>query len=197
MKPLAIDLFCGLFQAEFLLGAYASVEQLVARRAKYPDHMPLRVTGQPPCAVTLKLWAMRDFENAGFAARLACFRHPWISTPKAVDSDIFVLSFRLVGWPANLVFSPRPCLAKISRGLNGTQIGAISPIGVGWLYRKMRAAAGTIATAIRCAFVFRPTNSACAPGAIAAAPFLIWSDSMEWRGTLPTKQIIHTVGISA
>jgi hypothetical protein len=32
--------------------------------------------------------------------------------------------------------------------------------------------------------------------AIAAAPFFIWPDALEWLGALPAKQIIHIAGLS-
>lgn len=43
MKPLAIDLFCGLFQAKLVRRGYAIIQQFMAGRAQHPKHVALRV----------------------------------------------------------------------------------------------------------------------------------------------------------
>lgn len=129
-KPLAIDLFCGLFQAKILLGAYTPVKQLMARWTQYPNHVPLGIASQSPCAVALKFWSMCDFKNTIFAARFTCLWHCWISAFKAIERYILKLSRCLIGWSADLILPSIPDLSKLSCRFNGTLIGAISLVTI-------------------------------------------------------------------
>ncbi len=71
VKPLAIDLFCGLRDAELAGRANLTVKQLVACRAEYPEHVPLRVAHQPTSAIAPELWAMGNFHDASLSAGFA------------------------------------------------------------------------------------------------------------------------------
>lgn len=95
-KPLAIDLFCGLFQPKFDLRANAAIKKFVACRAKNPDHVRLRVRNKPPSAVALMRRTVRDLKNACFSARLAGARHIRPSPRKSVKRYVFEISFLFV-----------------------------------------------------------------------------------------------------
>lgn len=43
MNPLAIDLFCGLFQTQLMFSADATIKQFMASWAKQPDHVTLSI----------------------------------------------------------------------------------------------------------------------------------------------------------
>lgn len=190
-KPLAIDLFCGLFQAKFFSRTDASIKQLVARGAQYPNHVWLSVFRQSPRPVALKFRPVCDFENAAFTARLACFWHVWISALKPIESYVLVFALGFIGRPALFVFSSRPYLSQVTSSLNRAFVRTISLVAVRWRDAEMRAATSAIAAKISGAFPLSTPRSSGSSSTIAAAPFLIRSDCLEWLGTLPTKQIIH------
>lgn len=95
-KPLAIDLFCGLFQAELFRSGYTFVQNLVASWAKNPYHVSLAIGHQPPAPVTLETWAMRNLNNASLTAYLAGGREVWIFSSEAHGNGVSV-------WPARVI----------------------------------------------------------------------------------------------
>lgn len=113
MKPLAIDLYCGLvLKAEFLWRTNAFVQKLVARRAQNPDHVSLAIRHQAPTAFALEARAMRNLDNAGLAASLATFWKVWILSSKACRYRVFV-------WPTRVIDLLDPwILAMESTALN-------------------------------------------------------------------------------
>ena len=149
MKPLAIDLFCGLFQAEFLLRADAAIKKLVACGAKNPNHVGLSITGQSPSAIPFKFWSVSDFEDAFLSARFTCFWHVGISATEAVQRYILKLALGFVDWSPGFIFSSCPCLSQISSAFNRAFIRTISSIGIWRRDVKMRSAPQAIATRLR------------------------------------------------
>ncbi len=84
-RPLCIDLYCGLgsSQAEFVLCANPSVQQLMARRAQHPDHVRLGVLEFSPDPVSAELRPVCEFYNSRFATGLAGGRQRRESTTNA------------------------------------------------------------------------------------------------------------------
>jgi hypothetical protein len=70
VKPLAIDLFCGLGQFEFCGSADTAVKQLVARRAEHPEHVRLAVLHLAPHTISSMLWTVGQFDDSSLTARL-------------------------------------------------------------------------------------------------------------------------------
>lgn len=70
-KPLCIDLFCGLSQAQLSLRANSSVKEFMTCRTKNPDHMALTIFHLPMSVHAPKLWPVRDLDNSSFSARFA------------------------------------------------------------------------------------------------------------------------------
>jgi len=127
--PLAIDLFCGLFQPKFFWSGDSLVQHLVACRAKNPNHVPLAVRHQAPSALTLKSWAVGYLDNTAFPASLACTREIWIFAPKARCNRIPVWAARIVNLLNAWVFSVKRTTLDLCR-FCGAAIGAVSLIAV-------------------------------------------------------------------
>lgn len=70
MRPLAIDLFCGLRKPEFGCREDALIEQAVACRTKNPEHVRATVLHLSPYSASAMFGAMRQFNDSVFAARL-------------------------------------------------------------------------------------------------------------------------------
>lgn len=193
--PLAIDICCGLFQSKLGLRAYSAIKQFVAGRTKHPYHMPLAVLHHAPSTLSFKSWAVRNLDNSSFSAGFTIFRKIGIFSLEALKSAVFILTPGIVDFlNVRLAFVKRPALR--TRCFARTILGAISLICVGGRYQEVIAASAA-ASAIFCsAFVFSVANSRSALRAIAAAPFFIWPDALEWLGALPAKQIIHIAGLS-
>lgn len=195
-KPIVIDLCCGLSQPKFLARTYSAIEQLVTRRAQYPNHVGLGVLRQPPRAVSLKLWAVCDFKNAVFSARLARLWHIGISALQSIKGDILKLAVDLINRPPFFVFSSSPHFFQFSSGLSRAFARTIPLIAIWRLYRKMRSAATAVAASFCSSFMLKSSNPARALGTIIAAPFLIRSDSLEGLEALSAKQIVHSAVIT-
>lgn len=196
-NPLAIDLYCGLPQTKFLLGANPFIEQLVAGGTEYPDHMRPSVAGKSPRSVALKFWAVCYFE---YSILSACFARLWyVKRPssKSIYRSVLRRPICLVSWPAGFILPPCPYLSEFPRSSHATRFRAISLIGIWWNYRKMVAATGAITAVLNRSFVFGPADSSGLLGAMVATPLLIWPSSLERFGTLAANEIIHIVGIPA
>lgn len=191
MRALAIDLYCGLLQAEFGNRANLAVKQLVARRAENPDHMALRVGSQSPCAIPFEIRSVSDFEYAILSAGLARGRHTRIPTLESIERRVLVSACGFVFCSSLRILPSRPRLAQLSCSFNGAISRAISAVTVWWLDRKVRAASSAISAVFRSALVFVSTYPACALCAVVAAPLFVRSDCFERCGTLSAKQIIH------
>lgn len=106
MKPLAIDLFCGLRRQAQLLGrANLLVEQLVAGGAENPNHVALQVGNNPPSAIALVLRFVRDLHDTGLAARLTRSRHIRTPPPESTENSVLAakiakIPFALSSWIA-------------------------------------------------------------------------------------------------
>lgn len=173
MKPLAIDLFCGLLQAQFVLRTDAAVEKLVAGRTKNPDHMRLSVRSKSPSSIALMRWPVCNLKNTIFTARLTRTRHFGPSTRKSVKCHIFEVSFLFVEWAAFLVFACRPNAPKFARSLIGAFHRTISLVRVGWNNIKMFAAFSAIPAILRRTFMLISPNAASPLGAVVATPLLV------------------------
>jgi hypothetical protein len=195
-KPLAIDLFCGLFEPQFFCGAYAAIKKLVAGRAKNPDHVPLCIGGQAPSAVSLELRLMRYFENAVFAASLTSVWHLRPSSFEPIERRIFEVALCLVLGSPFWIFPPRPFLSQVTGGRNRASHGTISTVAIRWLYIEMSSAAKAVATILCGAFMLFSANASGALRAIIRAPFFIGSNGPKRCAALSAKEIIHTVGLS-
>lgn len=165
-KPLAIDLYCGLFQAEFKRCADAAINQFVACWAENPNHVRLGVACQSPRSVSFKFGAMRDFEDARFPTRFTRFWHIGVSAAKAIKCHVFELAFCLVNRPAGFVFSPCPCFSQVASGLDRAFVRTISAICAWRDYIEVFSTSHTIATSFCYIGLFSP---AAAPNATLAA----------------------------
>lgn len=134
MRPLCIDLFCGLVsrQTEFFLRADPAVQQLVTGRAKHPDHVRLAVLHLAPRAVPTVLRAVREFNNPTLATRLASgWNRREATTNARHDARVLERPARVVGALAFRVPAlERPTL--LLRGLTRATLRAVAAITRRW-----------------------------------------------------------------
>jgi hypothetical protein len=181
MRPLAIDLYCGLdlSEAEFLLRAYAAIKQLVTGRTKNPDHMRLRIGGESPSTITFVRRAMSDLQYPSLSARLTGTRHIRPSPREPVERHVLEISLLLIERATLLVFACRPKAAKLARRLVGASRRAISLVRVGRRDVKVLAAFFAIASVLRRALVFVPPYSSSPLRTLIAAPLCIGPSGLE------------------
>jgi hypothetical protein len=178
-KPLAIDLFCGLFQSKLIFRAYPTVKKLMASRAQNPNHIGFGILREAPRAISLKFGTMRNFEDSMFSTRFTGLRHIWISFFQSVERIIFELTLRFIGGPPLFVFSPSPHFSQFTRGLCRAFCAAISFVGIRRLYREMDRATSASASVFCSAFMLLAADATGALRAVITAPFLIWPDRLE------------------
>lgn len=164
MKPLVIDLFCGLglSQPKFCLGAYSSVQKFMACRAENPDHVRLSVLHLPPNSIPAVVWLVREFNNSAFTARLARSRQIGVFAAQSNNyARVLELAPAIIdllnGWVlpvkgATLLFS---CLLRAS-------IRAIAAIAIGLDDCKMRSTNTAVSSAARDIGLFAPTKPSSA-----------------------------------
>lgn len=192
-RALAIDLYCGLAsaQAEFFLGADATVQQFVTRRAQDPNHVALSIGRQSPSPVSLKFWLVRDLKNSSLAAGFARGRHGWISSLQSIQGCVFECTSELVLLASFRILATRPCLAEFAGSISRACSRAVASVAVRRVNREMDAASEAVAPTLSRAFVFLTANPACSLSAVVAAPFLVWTLSLELCGALHAGEIMH------
>jgi hypothetical protein len=191
MKPLAIDLFCGLSQPEFFLRANVTIKKLVAGRTQNPDHVRLRVGDEPPCALTPMRRSMGYLKNASLAAGLAGARHFWPSSREPIKRHVFEFPRLFVERSSLLVFASRPLPTQFTRRRVGALHGAVSLVRVWQNDRKMPATSSAVLAFFHSALVFVATNATGALSAAIGAPFLVGLGGGEGRSAQLTEQFIH------
>ncbi len=191
-KPLAVDLFCGLYQSELRWSAYASINQFVACRAENPDHVPLRIGYQPPSSISFELRSVCDFEDAIFATRFTSSWDCGDSPFETIQGCILEVTFCFINCAAFRVFSARPYPSQFACRANRARRAAVSLVAIWWFDFEVGATGGAIDPIFCCAFMFISANAPSSLSAIIAAPFPIGSARLELGAALPTRQIIHT-----
>ena len=182
-RPIAIDLFCGLFQTKFINGADAPIKQFVTRWTKNPDHMWLSVRNEPPSPVAFVRWTVGYFKDAILTARLAGARHVRPSSSKSIECNILEVSILFVGWPTFLVLSCCPLAAKISRSFVCAFDRTIALIGAWWFDGEMLPAPPAILAFFRDSLMFVATDSSCSLRTVVAAPFFVRAKCFECSPT--------------
>lgn len=91
-KPLAIDLS----KAKLFDAANAAIKKFVAGWTQNPNHMPLCVCHDAPCAVSFKFRSMGDFKDACFSTSLALLRKVWVSPTEPVENFILYLAASII-----------------------------------------------------------------------------------------------------
>lgn len=194
-KPLAIDLFCGLFQRKFSARAYPTVKNLVTCRAEYPDHVTLRISHGFPSAVTPVLGFVRDLKNATLAACLASQRQIWEPTPEATDHGILERAPRIVD-ALNARFASHELATQATRRLPPAILRAIAAVSARRRYLKVFIALETVAASLRYVRLLKssPPPSTTLAGRRAIEP--IWANGPECAFALGAKQIVHAESVS-
>lgn len=193
--PLAIDLCCGLCEPEFGLRANAAVEQLVARWAKHPEHVPLRVADERPGAVAGKFRLVRDLQDAILAAAFARRGNVRVSAAHPVELGVLIGSARVV-FPLPRRIAPRPNASKLACGFPRAIRRAVTLIGAGRDNLKMSAAARAVFSRRRHVGLFTPAAATGPSRAAGGAIEFVRPYGLERCGAITTGQIIHSGAIA-
>lgn len=188
--PLAIDLYCGLAQSKFCRRAYLLVEQLVTRRAKYPNHMALAVGHHPPSTVAFMSGTMRDLKHPSFATSLAGLWKIRIFAAQSLKRTVPIWTPRIVNFlDAGLPFVK--CLALHFRGCRGAIGRAIALIAVWRRYVEARTAYPAITSGYRNVGLLPspPTSRACLTSERAIA--FIRPLRLKLCAAIDAKQVVH------
>jgi hypothetical protein len=179
-KPIAIDLFCGLFKPKFFGRANTSVKKFMASGTQNPNHVCLRVRSESPRTVALMRWTMGYLKNTRFATGLAGAWHFWPSSGKPVKCHVLEFPIRFIKWSPFFIFTPRPLSAKFPRCRIGAIYGAIALVRAWWDNFKVLSASLAVCSVFSGSFVFLSSYSSSTRSAIIAAPFFIRPDRLKW-----------------
>ena len=175
MKPLAIDLYCGLESGEMKVfrRADATIKKLVASRAKNPDHMGFGVRHNPPRAISLVPWLMCYFKYPTFPAGLARYREIRIFSPQAPNHRVLegpacIVQFRFF-W-----MSAHPQFSEIASRIPAAIFRAISLIGAWRRDIEVVAALGAVPSGFSDVALLTPSAASNAGLATIGAVSLIW-----------------------
>jgi hypothetical protein len=181
VKPLAIDLFCGLGsgQPEFRLRADFLVEELVTRRTENPNHVGLRVFHFPECALSSVLWAVGEFNDSALAAGLASLGKVRIFTTHSNDNTgVLVFASAVVDlldrWILAVEGSPR-FFSRLPRAI----IRAVTSIAVGPIDLKVLPADAAILSVASLVGLLKSPKSSCAGLTSERTVAFVWPFCLE------------------
>jgi len=180
-----------LFQPKLVRRADAAIDELVARRAKNPKHVPLGIADKCPSSVARELWFVRDLQNARLSATFARRGNVGISSPHPIEFRVFVGAARIIAsLTRGISASPNP--AQLARCLACAFSGAIALIRAWRNDVEVRSAPWTILSGGRDVRLFSASASACATSATLRAIELIRPYGAERCGAITTGQVIHS-----
>lgn len=137
MKPLCIDLFCGLLKSQFFRRADPLVQQFMASWAQNPDHVGFSVLHFPPCPIAGEFGPMGELQHAALTTRLARLREFRV-LPSDPDNDpgIPVGAAGIVN-REYLRVSLVEVISAVLGSLNSAYLRAVSAVAVWWLDLKV------------------------------------------------------------
>ena len=191
----ALDLFCGLFQPEFLLCAKPTIKQLVAGRAKYPDHVTLRVRHYPPRTVSLVFRLVCHLKDTHFATGFTGGRQIRVSAAQSPNYRILEWAPRVVDF-LNPGFASHEIAPLSPRRFTRAILGAIATVRAWWCDLEVRSALETVAPSFSDVVLLLAPNSASPRLAARRTISFIWPFCLERPRTFYAKQIIHAAGLS-
>lgn len=188
--PFAVDLFCGLLQTEFQRRTDTSVQELVACRAQYPEHVTLRVRHQPASPSPFKSRLMGNLDDAIFATRLAASWNVIIFPAEPSEPRVPVRSPRIV----NLLdagFAAMKSAPLLARCSSRTISRAITAIGVWRLNIEMRATPHAVTAKLSDISLLAPTATTDPSLTTRRAIQLVRTYCGELTTAVRAEQIIH------
>lgn len=195
MKPLAIDLFCGLSEPELCWGANMLVDKFVTRRTKNPDHVALAIRHEAPCAIAFEPGLMCDFNYSVFTTCFARRWKIWIAPLQSFQSNISIgtpgIIFTLLAW-----FLLMKRLPLCFSGTRGACLRAIALVTVRRLNAEVRAADTAITTILRNIGLFATAQSSSAALASGRAITFIRTFGLKCLGTFDAENIVHGLSIA-
>jgi hypothetical protein len=196
-KPLAIDLYCGLgsVKTKLFLCADVPVKKFVACRAKYPDHMPLSVGDDLPCAIPLELGLVRDLQNSVLTARLAGARKVWVFSAKPPQHGISERPSRIIDL-LNVRLAPMEFAPLFARGFAGAVFRAVAAVGARRCDVEVPAASTAIPPRLRDIGLFAASHATGAASAWRGAIEFVRANGGELFGAFGAKQIVHHGGLA-
>lgn len=139
MKPVVIDLFCGLVlrKSHLILRANAAIQKLVACRAQHPNHVRFGVFHFSIRAISPMFWTMGQLDHPAFSAGLASGRQIRVlATHSDNDAGVLVLPAPVVDLLGCRIF-PVKGTALLFRCLTGAVVRAVAAIAVWLNYGEM------------------------------------------------------------
>lgn len=194
-RPMAIDLFCGLLQTKFLGRANLAVKQLMARRAKHPNHVTSTIRHQPAGTVALVRWFVRDFNYTLFATRFACRREVRIFPFQARQATVFIRASRIINCLCFRIAAMErtPLYAAGLRRAFGRAVACVSARRG---YLKVLAARPAVTPTFRdVCLLMAPKSSGAGLAFWGAIPF-IRPNSVKRSAAQRTEQVVHFESIA-
>jgi hypothetical protein len=193
MKPLCIDLFCGLVlrQPKLLYREYSAIKQLVARRTQNPNHVRLRVFHLAPHAISTVFRLMRQLDNSILSAGLTGFWQVWEFASQAGNhARIFERSSCVINCLGTRILPVKRAPLHLRR-LSSAILGAVASVTIWRRNLEVRAtytAIPSIASNI-CLFAASFPSGTCL--ASQGAVLLVWPFCVELSAAPTTEQIIR------
>lgn len=194
-KPVAIDLFCGLFQAKFGWRADALIKQFVACRAKNPKHLALAVGHKAPSPVAFISWAMRYLKDATFWACFTRCRKIGIFSAQSLKRPVFVGSARVVDL-LNTRLSLMETAPLLLCGFPRTLFRAVAFIAVGRWNLEMRTAHPAVTASFRDVGLLSSAPSSRATLTGRRAIEFIRALGFESTCAFDARKIVHNRGLA-
>lgn len=191
MKPVAIDLFCGLGRKPQLgWRANALVQELVTGRTEYPNHLAATVGHQAPGTVALVPRPMRNLQDARLSASLAGSRKVRILATEPLLRSVRVRTARVVDFlDAGFAFvkSAALCLRALGRACGG----AIALVAIGRRDAEVFAAHTTVATGGSYVVLLATSAPTNARLTFRGAVEFVRALGLKCGAAIDTKQIVH------
>ena len=179
MKPLAIDLYCGLrlglCQPEFRGRANAAIQEFMTGRTEHPDHVRLAVLHLAPHAVSSVFRFVGQFKDSRFAAGLTRARQFWVfAAHSRHDPGIFEHPSGVVNLLDTGIVTPERAVL-LPRRFRRAFIRAVAAITV-WINDwEMLSADATVSSAASDITLFSPSETTSTPLTFDRTVALIWA----------------------
>lgn len=158
---IAIDLFCGLFQAKLLWRGDAFVQNFMACRAQNPNHMALAIGHQAPTPFPFVARAVCHLDNATFSACFARAREVGVFSSESSGYSVLIWTARVVDFLNFWILAMKGAALNFCR-LSSAYIRAIALVAVRRRNVEVLSADAAIAPQLSDVRLFAPTKPSLA-----------------------------------
>lgn len=177
-------------QPKFGWRGYTLVQQLVTRRAEYPDHVPLAVRHKSPSAVSLVAGTVSDFQYACLATGFAPQWQVGIFPAEALKRAVFVWSARIVDRLLVRLSLMKGAPLRFRSHCRALR-RAIALIAVRRPYVEVRVADSAFPAVSGYVGLFSPATPPGLPRAPGRAIQLVRANCLELSRAIGAKQVMH------